>query len=243
MGEVSASSRRLDVSDLRSAGGTLLDRCELKYLLSEGQLAGVLNVLEKIGAVIHVNGSALCRYDTCYFDTGDGQSLRDAQRGAIPRWKIRCREYRQSGERFLEVKSVAAEGVFKQRTAHAASSLELLSEQDVAFLSTVSELACIRPEVLSPVAVTSYDRLTFLVDGTRVTVDTALQCRIGGAVLSAPGAVIVETKRPIGSPASFIDRELLSQGVHPGAFSKFADAGTFLMTGRLAPGAVPWART
>ncbi len=85
-------------------GVSLLDRLDTKFVMSDTQLLKIFNQLRDLYWILEVEGNRLNHYCTHYFDS-PGFDLYHAHVNERPeRYKVRCREYSDSGLSFLEVK-------------------------------------------------------------------------------------------------------------------------------------------
>lgn len=82
----------------------LLNRKDLKYILPIAILDSVLNDCLEEYQILKINDETLFRYNTNYYDTKDLKLYFDHHRGKGNRFKIREREYVQSGLKVAEIK-------------------------------------------------------------------------------------------------------------------------------------------
>lgn len=202
------------------ATAALQTRVDRKYVVAPGTWAAVLAGLT--GArVLEIDGRRTFRYASVYFDTPQLDSYRAAAHRRPARYKVRTREYVDTGLHAIEVKLRSARGeTVKHR--------EVLEERPVgrvlggaahAFVASFPQIAA-DAHRLAATLETSYRRTTLWTPDGRVTVDTDVRgIDADGAVAAFGAAVIVETKsarRP-----GVADRALWSHGARPQRVSKY----------------------
>ena len=82
----------------------LLNRTDTKYVMSVGQLHNALANLSEHYRVLEINRLRMHHYRTLYFDTQDFALYQRHHSGGRNRYKVRSREYVDSGLSFLEIK-------------------------------------------------------------------------------------------------------------------------------------------
>lgn len=223
---------------------TLQTRVDTKYLISADTHARFLGGLAEWPGwgCLEIDGQRHFRYASTYFDTPGLLTFHQHRQGRRLRFKIRTREYVDTGDCAFEVKLRGArESTVKRRIPYSAADSDRLTDAARVFLAEVLHAAygMTPPDPLAARARTEYRRHT-LVDpagGTRVTCDTALVCASARERVAAGPMVVVETKAA--KPGNPADRLLRSLGAHPIRLSKYCVA-----TAVLNPGvpANPWSR-
>jgi hypothetical protein len=89
---------------------TLQQRFDRKYVLAQGQLPSLLEILRTGYHLLTAAGRPVARYETLYFDTPDRQAYHDHRRDRLPRCKVRLRHHLDRECSFLEIKSKRAGG-------------------------------------------------------------------------------------------------------------------------------------
>jgi hypothetical protein len=82
----------------------LLNRVDIKFVLSAGQLRSVLRNLRPNYRVLSINQRRIHRYWTLYFDTRGFELYHDHVTGRAQIYKVRSREYLDTRLSYLEVK-------------------------------------------------------------------------------------------------------------------------------------------
>jgi hypothetical protein len=203
-----------------SATAALDDRVDVKYIVSRAKLGELAQRLLATHRVLEIDGLRGFGYRSTYFDTADLMTYREHVQGRRRRFKVRSREYVDSGLRAFELKLKEGCGrTVKHRTELGDGPLDHLEEPQLEFLRARLRDAYARElgAELAPTLSMSFTRIT-LVDpkrGERLTCDLQLRFAApggaGGAL--APDAAIVESKSRGG--AATADRELRALGVRP----------------------------
>lgn len=200
----------------------LLTRVDRKYVVSPEVLADVLATHADGLKALEIEGRRTGSYRSVYYDTPELTSYLAAARKRPRRFKVRTREYVDSGTAAVEVKLRSARGdTVKHREwldGGIGRGTELPSV--IAYASTfasVNEVA----HLLRPTLTTTYQRTTLLGNAGRVTIDAGVGAEDArGAACTYGDLLIVETKSAAGAGA--FDRELWSRGVRPARISKYA---------------------
>ena len=173
---------------------SLMDRSENKFLLARRLLAPALAELRGDYRVLVAAGTTCSRYRTLYFDTDDLALYLRHHAGAADRYKVRTREYVDSGLAFLEVKrKVGPVRTVKSRIPIVEPPPELRGEA-----AEFVEDACPYPDYgLRPRLWNYCTRLTLVSRRRpeRVTLDLALAFAWGEELAVLPGVVVAEVKR------------------------------------------------
>lgn len=86
------------------ANYSAVKRSEQKYLLSVGQLSGILLSLNDDYMCLDINSIRLFNYASVYLDTADYQMYLAHHNGKQTRYKIRYRHYLETKQEYIEVK-------------------------------------------------------------------------------------------------------------------------------------------
>jgi hypothetical protein len=188
----------------------LLRRVDRKYVISDDQLAVLLEQLGDDHDVLEIDDRRSFGYDTVYFDTDDLRCFRDHNEDVRPRFKARRRCYVDAGDCVYEVKVKREDGETDKRQA---DDLE----------TALRDAGIESPGELRDVLRTTFDRVTLAAreGGARLTIDlgVTLATMGGEAVRLRDGLVLVESKSEDGeSPA---DRALAELGARPLSLSKY----------------------
>ena len=203
-----------------SATAALDDRVDVKYIVSRAQLGELARRLLPTHRVLEIDGLREFGYRSTYFDTADLMTYREHVQGRRRRFKVRSREYVDSGLRSFELKLKEGYGrTVKHRTELGGGPLDRLEEPQLEFLRAHLREAYARElgAELAPTLSMSFTRIT-LVDPERcerLTCDLQLRFAAPGGAGGAlvPDAAIVESKSRGG--AATADRELRALGARP----------------------------
>ena len=102
--------------DELNATAELMSRVDRKYPLHERTAEAILDSLPTGTRVLDIEGRTEFSYTSIYFDTTARDSYLMAARGRPHRFKVRVRNYQDSGEAFLEVKTRRGGNTIKERT-------------------------------------------------------------------------------------------------------------------------------
>jgi hypothetical protein len=195
----------------------LMDRTDVKFILSFSKLEPVLRALSDHYNVLTINGLKVFNYRTDYFDTSNLDMFFDHHNGKLNRFKIRQREYLESNLSFLEVKFKSNKGrVIKDRIERS------YSDQN-AFSGFINKHTPYNPEDLSLTIINRFNRFT-LVDKCmreRVTIDFNLAFADNMHDLLLHGLVIIEVKQNKTDKQSEIFNVLKSNVIRPASISKY----------------------
>ncbi len=93
----------------------LMDRVDTKFAISMAELPKLLHQLKGIYHVLEINGLRLPSYESMYFDDEQFSFYKAHHNGREERFKVRIRNYVESGLYFLEVKHRLKGRVVKKR--------------------------------------------------------------------------------------------------------------------------------
>lgn len=219
----------------------LQTRVDRKYIVTPDTWAQVLGGLDGMRA-LEIDGARSFRYRSVYFDTPQLDSYLAAARRRPSRYKVRTRDYVDTGARAIEVKLRSGKG---ETVKHRAWLGDDAAVDDAALAGAARDFVASFPSVagavdaLVPVLRTSYERSTLLAPDGRVTIDRAVTgAALGGDEVGFGDLLIVETKSALRAGAA--DRALWARGVRPSRVSKYC---TTLAALRPELPANRWART
>ncbi|MEQ6902495.1 polyphosphate polymerase domain-containing protein [Nocardioides sp. YIM 152588] len=201
------------------ATAALLTRVDRKYVVPLATLDAILAELPAGARALEIDGSRSMRYRSVYLDTPGLDSFHAAGRSRRRRWKVRTREYLDTGASFLEVKTRGGRGTtVKERVAHAAAHAPAGKGERL----VTDRIGADTAASLRPTLETTYRRSTLLLpSGARATIDRDLSVRslLADRSASAQRVAIVETKS--GATPGELDRLLWQHGLRPVRISKY----------------------
>lgn len=237
-----------------TADAALMTRVDRTYLVPAAAVQRLLHEMADDLRVLEIDRRRSFAYRSVYHDTEQLASYRAAATGRRRRFKVRRRDYVDTGASFVEVKTRSGRGEScKARLAlpdcSPADAAGHLSGEGLAFVH--DQLAAagipIPAGALHPVLATRYNRTTVLcrpTDGrsepSRITLDTSLAWTdaADGATARLAELVVLETKA--GTRPGPADRLLWELGHRPLRLSKYA-VGLALLRPELS--ANRWHRT
>ena len=206
-----------------NAAAALQERIDRKYILTEDQLADMLDALAGRFAVLDIDGRRSFGYQSMYFDTESFESYLGAAHRRRRRFKVRTRSYLDSQTTMLEVKTRGARGrTVKQRQQHDFDLSDALGDDGRKFVDDITGRDGLG-QTLLPTLTSQYRRTTLvdLADVARLTIDSGLRCTDWASEeVRLSHRVVLETKSA-GAPSA-ADRWLWSHGIRPEKISKFA---------------------
>ena len=204
----------------------LLTRTDRKYIVSDAQLGALAADFVDRCSVLQLDGRRNFAYSTTYHDTPDRRLHRDTAYRRPTRFKVRVREYADTGLAMLEVKTKDRRGrTVKHRVdvselAHPPSSphAELTNEMRAYVDAVLDADMANRLEVALRV---DFRRTTLLAHSghSRCTIDLGLHSEDPAGNAVDPDLIVIETKSE--NRASAIDRWMWAHGVRPTRLSKY----------------------
>jgi hypothetical protein len=198
----------------------LQNRIDSKFIMSEAELALVLEGIREEQMVLEINNKRLFEYKTIYFDTPDFQFFKDHHNGCINRVKVRCREYVDSHLCFYEIKrKLYGTRTDKQRKI----ITELFNEVPDAEYDLI-EYKRLQNKPIEKKITNSFKRITLTnTDFTeRITIDLGIQFSNGKTNMPLEDVVVIEVKQGKSNHFSNTIQVLKSLGIRPSGFSKYA---------------------
>lgn len=195
----------------------LMDRTDVKFVLSFEKLTSVIALLANNYDVLAINGNSVFEYRTDYYDTPDLSMYSDHHNGKLNRFKVREREYIESNQKFLEVKFKTGKGRIRKNRINGS-----YSDQE-SFIEFVGEHTPYDPGNLSLALMNHYNRFT-LIDHhltERITIDFNLSFSRNHKKARLNELAIIEVKQNISSRRSFVFQVLRNMSVKPVSISKY----------------------
>lgn len=207
------------------------NRIDTKFVLPLNQVPDSLECLRNSYSILEVGGVRLHRYRTLYFDTRGFDLYFLHHRRSRRAFKVRSREYVDSGRSFLEVKRKAGRNrSVKLRTETSRPVTSLTGRAGV----FVQAHAPLDPARLENALWTGFHRISLISKSSpeRVTIDLGLRFRRAGAQAELQGVAVAELKQERLDRTSPLFRAMRSLGVRPTGFSKYC-VGVSLLNPRV----------
>ncbi|MEO8588649.1 MAG: polyphosphate polymerase domain-containing protein [Flavobacteriales bacterium] len=197
----------------------LQDRVDTKYVLSEDQLATVLEEMLEHYRLLEINGVRGTDYRSLYFDTTGLQHYQDHHNQRTFRSKVRFREYVGSGLVHLEVKRKTGRGRTDKARMKVDGIPEQLTQEQEAFITEATG----RQQTLVPVLWNTFTRYTFVNKHSpeRLTMDLGLRYSDTNGQQDLPGIVVAELKQSRADRTSPFVRIMRAMNMRPSGMSKY----------------------
>lgn len=198
----------------------LLDRTDTKFVMTSGQLMTALAALQKDYKILSVHGQRLNHYRTLYFDTPAFDLYKLHINDRAERYKVRSREYTDSGQSFLEVKhKTRKDRTIKDRLS-TSRPITRINPDTEDWLEGIYPLDA---RQLEPKLWNTFTRITLVSIRCceRVTIDVDLNFNNSVKRISLCGLAVVEVKRDSQNHTSPFLMQMRAQRIHPMGFSKY----------------------
>ena len=199
----------------------LMERTDEKFTVKINDLIQILKHLTQTYRCLEIKKDRLFSYQTEYLDNNESILHKNHQNGKLNRFKIRFRDYIQSGITFLEVKFKSNKGITKKSRIQVPFKSRIESVECGKFINKKTPYNANKFDIE---LINSFDRITLvnLTTKERVTMDLNLKFnnKNGSKELSELG--IIEVKREKGNRKSDILTLLKNKGIRPTRFSKYA---------------------
>lgn len=199
-------------------GVKLMDRSDTKFLMTETAMFSLLPQLTADYRLLEVEGRRISRYESLYFDLPGFALYQQHRRGKLPRVKVRCRRYVESGQCYLEVKLKSNKGrTIKERVKQ--EEFTSLSRQGRALITRLTGLPT---DELHPSLQVDYGRITLVNRHLpeRITLDMQLAFSGNGNRLEIPRLLIAEVKQEKSCRSPFVQL-LHDHHIRQGSVSKY----------------------
>jgi len=201
----------------------LLDRQDTKAVLPFSRLPAIIHKLRKNYRVLEIDGQRVSSYHSLYYDTDDWDSYHEHHNQRKNRYKIRYRNYVDSGLNFFEIKHKTNKNrTIKTRIKTDAIKAQLgLAESNLLVNNTP-----LNPYEFKPTIWVDYKRITLVSneDAERVTIDFDVQFKrynTNQAPVSSPELAIIEIKQERFNRKSIALRTLHQERIFPIRLSKY----------------------
>jgi hypothetical protein len=215
---------KVDLDDLNTIA--LMKRYDIKFVFHVSRLLSVLDRLYRDYAVLEIDNKRVFQYRNQYFDTEDYFFYHQHHNQKFCRYKIRCRNYVDTGRSYFEVKC-------KTNRKKTIKSRLLLDDQQFGPELTEEAKAfarqCLRNgngqkiDRIKPSLVVNYNRMTLasLQNNERITFDVNLTYSDQACSLKLDHLAIAELKSPRLLMKSPFFQSLKELQIFPAQFSKY----------------------
>lgn len=199
---------------------SLLNRTDTKFLMSVQQLLSALAGLEYDYQILSVCGQRLNHYRTLYFDTPNFDLFNLHVNKRADCYKVRSREYTDSGDSFLEVKHKTCKNrTIKNRIPTPKPITQMTLEAE----DWLNNVLPYESRALEPKLWNTFTRITLASQERceRVTLDVDLAFFTAQNTVQLEGIAIAEVKmNACHQPSPFL-AQMQAQKLHPRGFSKY----------------------
>lgn len=199
----------------------LMDRTDTKFVIPIAQLPEILEVVRPGYRILEINKKREFRYETLYYDTHELRLYQQHQAGHLNRYKVRQRNYQDSGTAFLEIKFKNNKGRTIKTRMHKNETLaSSLDKECTEFIRTNCPLD---PAALESILLVHYTRITLVSTRTleRLTIDLNLTFENKGKIKKFPDVAIAELKQERAGKSSAFLKTMQQYRLRPGAISKY----------------------
>ncbi len=212
------SFSRVSLTDLDQV--KLMNRTDNKFCLHRRLLPTILEALKNDYSILEIDGETIFPYYNTYFDTIDNQMYLNHQNGKLNRYKVRIRQYVQTGDNFLEVKFKTNKGrTIKDRIKKQDFNAGF-GESELDFLQNSSPYcgAQLQPKIWS-----NFNRITLANNDftERVTIDTFPGFKNQEKEITLENLVIIEVKQCKTLRPALITQVLRANKIRNLGFSKY----------------------
>ena len=205
----------------------LMNRTDTKFVFHTSILGELLDMSWEQYRVLQIDEIRTFQYNSLYYDTENLNLYLAHHNGKRPRFKVRFREYVETGTVFLEVKrKTNRERTRKCRIEVEKTEMEL-SDRSIEY---IEEQAPLQASLLIPALWTIFRRITLVGRNNpeRITIDHDLSFRHGDLEKQLPFLTICEVKRDSFAGSTDFMKNLGELSIHPGNSSKYC-LGTVLL--------------
>lgn len=192
----------------------LLNRMDSKFIFRAEKLPSILQQLYSSCFILEIGQVRLQRYETLYFDTPDHQLYLNHHNKRLNRYKVRSRNYVDSGLCFFEIKfKNNKKRTYKERSKQKGPQEEITGKQE-RLLTAFTKLT---PAMLVPALWVNFSRITLVNKELteRITFDTGLTFKHESTETAFPEVIIAEVKQ--NRSASSVVSQILHQEHIPGS--------------------------
>ncbi|MCD4792128.1 MAG: polyphosphate polymerase domain-containing protein [Bacteroidales bacterium] len=209
----------------------LMNRTDTKFVFHTDKLEAVLEKAIEKYKILEINKIKLPLYRTLYFDTDDFLMYNAHHQGKMNRYKVRHREYVDSGISFFEIKFKSNKGKTVKKRIKLNQIEESFSKESRSF---IKENTPFIPKSLKSKMYNEFFRITLVncKNKERITIDTGLKFKNNFNNVAINSLVITEVKREGFSGSSDFADILKSEKIYSGKISKYC-TGTILLYNNL----------
>ncbi len=168
--EIEQSLSGLDAVYLNDlAKNSQMNRFDKKFIFHASFIPELITKASNRYSILSINGKQISKYKSYYYDTPDYKMYHNHHNGKTNRFKIRIREYQDSGDKFVEVKHKNSQLFTTKKRIPYFDGFPFSNEAT----SFIKQNTWINPEQLNLSLITSYNRITLInkQKDERITID------------------------------------------------------------------------
>ena len=197
----------------------LQNRVDSKFVFKEEDLNIILGEASKFYNVLDLGGIRSNSYHSLYFDTPDDHFFISHHNGKLNRYKVRYRQYMDSGLCFLEVKFKNNKGRTIKGRMKVPEITEVLNAEAKAFIDErIGKSYDLQPSLWN-----SFERITLAHKeiAERLTIDHELKFSLHGKEARLSNICIAELKQEKLDYSSVFMKIMRAHGSQPSGMSKY----------------------
>jgi len=205
----------------------LMNRFDYKYAFNIKRLPSIFKLVSNQYKVLEIDGIRGFNYKSIYFDTEDLSMYHDHQKGKPIRYKIRRREYVDSGLNFMEIKQKDGQGKTLKERIVKNKKEHHFTEQTSRFIHGRCPYVT---HQLNAQLINCFIRYTLVhkTEPERLTIDIGLKFSYDNKECEIPYLVIAEVKREGETYKSTFMKLMREMSIRQSGMSKYCIGTVFL---------------
>ncbi len=198
----------------------LMDRFDTKFVFSVDRLTEILQLATDYYRILEIKDHRIFNYQSLYYDTIGFDMYHKHHNRKLNRFKVRKREYVNTGLVFFEVKYKSNKGRTRKKRIEVSNRNRKFCKEEKKFLKKITPY---RAKMLVPTLQNNFDRITLVHKhkAERVTIDIDLNYAKGSKMIDLPFLTIVEIKQGRNSGVSDLEKILKDKHILSLNFSKY----------------------
>ncbi len=198
----------------------LMDRFDKKFVFSAERLPAILSKASAKYRILQIDSDRVFTYNSLYYDTLGYTMYHDHHNQKLNRFKVRRREYVNSGQVYLEIKFKCNKGRTRKKRIETANRNMAFCKDEKKFIKKITPY---RAKMLHPAMHNHFNRITLVHKSNpeRVTIDLNLSFEQAARKKELPLLVIAEIKQSKSSGFSDLEKVFRENHILPMNFSKY----------------------
>ena len=207
----------IDLQELQNY--RLMNRIDTKYICSIDKIPQILKKAIDEFKIQTIGQERSFQYESLYFDTENLKTYFDHHQGKRIRYKVRFRNYIETGDTFLEIKKKRNYNRTDKKRNKFEFSLSL-NQDHKKFINNIIEIS---EDSFQPSIWTKFKRITLAGKNQieRITIDRNIRFSNENNEIQLPGIVIIEVKRNKTGDISPFTQILKELKIRPFSISKY----------------------